>query len=350
MHFVASWVHAAGNFVNEFGFATTRPFGEAKVNHPEVPGITVLGIEGYQTGWGPNAFVQNNFEWRDVASFTRGSHNLKIGGNVTRGRADHESSRVYNRPQFVFNSVFDFATDAPNVEQQHGYPPQQALQPGSRRITLRICTRRLEACPNLTVNLGFRYEHFFNPSDGLGDQGVCNMAFPSSGGGLESKIPTGVMTCSKHLLNHTLNTFSPRVGFAWDPTKQGKISVRGGQAEGTFRRVLELAPNDASAYLQLGLLLESRGDSTQASSQFQKALHLAPGLTEAHLALGRMAKSAQDWTTAVREFEAVLAWNPENTQAHYDLATALKAGGHAEQAARELQIAMKLDPGIARPH
>ena len=38
----------------------------------------------------------------------------------------------------------------------------------------------------------------------------------------------GVMTCSKHLLNHTLNTFSPRVGFAWDPTKQGKMSVRGG--------------------------------------------------------------------------------------------------------------------------
>ncbi len=119
-HFALGWVHAAGNLVNEFGFATTRPFGEAKVNHPEVPGITVLGIEGYQTGWGPNAFVQNNFEWRDVASFTHGSHNLKVGGNVTRGRADHESSRVYNRPEFQFNSVFDFATDKANSESQFG--------------------------------------------------------------------------------------------------------------------------------------------------------------------------------------------------------------------------------------
>jgi hypothetical protein len=234
MHFAAGWVHAAGNFVNEFGFATTRPFGEAKVNHPEVPGITVLGIEGYQTGWGPNAFVQNNFEWRDVASFTRGSHNLKVGGNVTRGRADHESSRVYNRPQFVFNSVFDFATDAPNVEQQFGFDPNT----GARLSKLYSLVRdgSLSAfvqddwklAPNLTVNLGFRYEDFFNPSDGLGDQGVCNMVFPSSGGSLEGRIPTGVMTCSKHLLNHTLNTFSPRVGFAWDPTKQGKMSVRGG--------------------------------------------------------------------------------------------------------------------------
>jgi hypothetical protein len=91
-HFALGWVHAAGNLVNEFGFATTRPFGEAKVNHPEVPGITVLGIEGYQTGWGPNAFVQNNFEWRDVASFTRGSHNLKVGGNGAIGAGTHGSS------------------------------------------------------------------------------------------------------------------------------------------------------------------------------------------------------------------------------------------------------------------
>lgn len=233
-HFALGWVHAAGNLVNEFGFATTRPFGEAKVNHPEVPGISVLGIEGYQTGWGPNAFVQNNFEWRDVASFTRGAHNLKVGGNVTRGRADHESSRVYNRPQFQFNSVFDFAIDKANSESQFGFDPTS----GARLSKLFSLVRdgSLSAfvqddwklAPNLTLNLGFRYENFFNPSDGLGDKGVCNMVFPSSSGNLESRIPTGVMTCQKHLLDHTLNTFSPRVGFAWDPTKQGKMSVRGG--------------------------------------------------------------------------------------------------------------------------
>ncbi len=233
-HFAAGWVHSANNFVNEFGFATTRPFGEALVNHPEVPGITVLGIEGYQTGWGPNAFVQNNFEWRDVASFTRGAHNLKVGGNVTRGRADHESSRVYNRPEFQFNSVFDFATDKANSESQFGFDPTTGARLNKLYSLVRdgslsaFVQDDWKLAPNLTVNLGFRYEDFFNPSDGLGSQGVCNMIFPSSSGSLESRIPTGVMTCRQHLLNHTLNTFSPRVGFAWDPTKQGKMSVRGG--------------------------------------------------------------------------------------------------------------------------
>jgi len=178
--------------------------------------------------------VQNNFEWRDVASFTRGAHNLKVGGNITRGRADHESSRVYNRPQFQFNSVFDFATDKANSESQFGFDPNT----GARLNKLYSLVRdgSLSAfvqddwkfAPNLTISLGFRYEDFFNPSDGLGDQGVCNMVFPNSSGSLQSKIPTGVMTCQKHLLDHTLNTFSPRIGFAWDPTKQGKMSVRGG--------------------------------------------------------------------------------------------------------------------------
>lgn len=233
-HFAVGWVHAASNFVNEFGFATTRPFGEALVNHPEVPGITVLGIEGYQTGWGPNAFVQNNFEWRDVASFTRGAHNLKVGGNITRGRADHESSRVYNRPQFQFNSVFDFATDKANSESQFGFDPNTGARLNKLYSLVRdgslsaFVQDDWKLAPNLTVSLGFRYEDFFNPSDGLGDQGVCNMVFPSGGGSLKSQIPNGVMTCQKHLLDHTLNTFSPRIGFAWDPTKQGKMSVRGG--------------------------------------------------------------------------------------------------------------------------
>ena len=149
----------------------------------------MLGIEGYQTGWGPNAFVQNNFEWRDVASFTRGSHNLKVGGNVTRGRADHESSRVYNRPQFVSSTVF--LTSPPTLAIR--ISSLVLIPPRARASTNSIAWFATDhsphsykttgsSRPNLTVNLGFRYEDFFNPSDGLGDEGVCNMAFPSSGG------------------------------------------------------------------------------------------------------------------------------------------------------------------------
>jgi Flp pilus assembly protein TadD len=118
------------------------------------------------------------------------------------------------------------------------------------------------------------------------------------------------------------------------------------QAETAFRRVLQLNPADALAYLQLGLLLKSRGDSSQAASQFDRAVQLMPGLTEAHLKLGQMAKDAQDWAKAALEFEAVLAWSPEDAEAHYGLAAALQANGQVEEAARELQIALRLKPGF----
>ncbi len=232
-HFAVDWVHVASKFVNEAGFSTQRPFGNAILNHPEVPGITVNGIEGYQQGWGPNAFVQNNFEWRDVASLTRGSHSLKFGGNVTRGRADHESSRVFDRPTFFFSNVFDFATDTAFNEQQIGFNPVTGQRVNPLYSLMR--TGSLSAFiqddwkvrPNLTLNLGFRYEDFFNPSDATGK--VCEMAFPNGmSGGLKAAIISGTMTCGSHMFKHTMNTFSPRLGFAWDPSKEGKMSVRGG--------------------------------------------------------------------------------------------------------------------------
>jgi Carboxypeptidase regulatory-like domain len=239
-HFAADWVHASasGRWVNEAGFSTQRVYGDLSVNDPQVPGIAIAGLspggnnaETFQQGWGPNAFVQNNFEWRDVASLTHGSHSLKIGGNVTRGRADHESSRVFDRPDFSFNSIFDFATDVPTAETGIGFNPVTGAV-GDKLFSL-MRTGSLSAFvqddwkikPNFTLSLGFRYEDFFNPSDGTGQ--VCEMAFPVKGA-LPTRIANGVMTCKKNMFNSTMNTFSPRIGFAWDPTKEGKMSIRGG--------------------------------------------------------------------------------------------------------------------------
>ena len=185
----------------------------------------------FQQGWGPNAFVQNNFEWRDAASLTRGSHSLKVGGNVTRGHADHESSRVFDRPDFSFNSIFDFATDVATSETGIGFNPVSGAV-GNPLFSL-MRTGSLSAFiqddwkvkPNFTLSMGFRYEDFFNPSDAYGK--VCEMAFPVKGS-LPTQIANGAMTCRKNMFNGTMNTWSPRIGFAWDPTKEGKMSIRGG--------------------------------------------------------------------------------------------------------------------------
>jgi hypothetical protein len=81
--------------------------------------------------------------------------------------------------------------------------------------------------PNLTLNLGLRWDDYFNPSDAQGARGIDNIVFPASGD-WNTRIAKAKMVGERHLLNHTQSLFSPRAAFAWDPTRAGKMSVRGG--------------------------------------------------------------------------------------------------------------------------
>ena len=138
---------------------------------------------------------------------------------------------VFDRPDFSFNSIFDFATDVATSETGIGFNPVTGAV-GNPLFSL-MRTGSLSAFiqddwkvkPNFTLSMGFRYEDFFNPSDATGK--VCEMAFPVKGS-LPTQIANGVMTCRGNMFNGTMNTWSPRIGFAWDPTKEGKMSVRGG--------------------------------------------------------------------------------------------------------------------------
>ena len=229
----------SSNVVNEFGFSWVRPYGQADVNRPDVPGISVTGIEAYQTGWGPNTFVQNNFQWRDVVTMTRGAHGLKLGAGFTREHADHESSRVYNRPQYSFSSVFDFAADKPFSQTNLGIDPRTGLAVSELDSFLR--SQSLSAFlqddwkvkPNITVNLGLRFELFSNVWDAKRTQGLNAINFPTRTGNLQTDIANSQVVNRKYLLNGGLwgggmKTLSPRFSFAWDPTKQGKMSIRAG--------------------------------------------------------------------------------------------------------------------------
>jgi hypothetical protein len=222
--------------VNEASFSWVRPWGELTNPYPEVPGITVGGITGYQQGFGPNEFVQNSFEWRDVVTWTRGSHSMKIGGAYTREHADNDSSRTYNRPTYDFNNVFDFAADSPRAQANLGIDPATAA--AVTRLTRFHRTQSVSAFvqedwkvkPNLSVNVGLRYEAFLNIYDASGDMANIVMG---GGGDLRSRLEGAHVEERHYYLEGGLwsggqHTFAPRASFAWDPTKDGKMSVRGG--------------------------------------------------------------------------------------------------------------------------
>ena len=223
--------------LNEASFSWVRPWGELTNPFPEIPGITVGGITGYQgNGFGPNEFVQNSFEWRDVVTWTRGSHSMKVGGAYTREHADNDSSRTYNRPTYDFNNVFDFGADTPRAQANLAIEPSTgAAVPRLTRFhrTQSVSTfiqDDWKARPNLTINVGLRYEAFLNIFDTSGDMANIVMG---PGGDLRTRLQ-GAHAEERHyyledgLWSGGQHTFAPRGSFAWDPTKSGRMSIRGG--------------------------------------------------------------------------------------------------------------------------
>ena len=71
---------------------------------------------------------------------------------------------------------------------------------------------------SLTINLGIRYEMMTDPTEKYGK--VDYLTTVTS--------PSTDLRNSFFTRNPTLRNFEPRVGFAWDPFKDGKSSVRGG--------------------------------------------------------------------------------------------------------------------------
>jgi hypothetical protein len=80
--------------------------------------------------------------------------------------------------------------------------------------------------PNLTLNLGVRYEFFGVPYERDGLQGDI---VQNAGGLVNTVGRISDLTVQKtdHWYKNDWNNFAPRFGFAWSPFKDGKTSIRG---------------------------------------------------------------------------------------------------------------------------
>lgn len=78
--------------------------------------------------------------------------------------------------------------------------------------------------PNLTLNIGLRWEYFGAPTEINGFQGTLNRAADVNA---FSNIDDFKITRQNSWFPSDRNNFAPRFGFAWDPFKNGKTSIRG---------------------------------------------------------------------------------------------------------------------------
>ncbi len=209
-----------------------------------IPNVQIEGVPFNQIRFGrsrsettPAIFSQKTLEFADSLTTVLGNHAVKFGGSFRREFNNNELSGG-SRPLYSFVGLFNLANDTPIFEAINANPTSGA--PASAKRELRsndisfFVQDDWKVRPNLTLNLGLRYE-YFSPLTDVGNR-LTNL-----------QLGTGAQTLSaaklvsvKSLNDPDKNNFGPRVGFAYSPKfsnlfgsnfaekLENKLVIRGG--------------------------------------------------------------------------------------------------------------------------
>jgi len=248
--------------------------------------LTGSGVTNLPGGRNAGASIQDfwgqNFQIYDDAFFTRGRHSLKLGfsflgyqldgytplanfngsgtftfqglepvagGSTTvataaegpcyTGSGDRNSGNSYDNS---CGTLINFLTDQPRAAARPFDSAAVSKQYLRDKIYSGYVQDDWRFRPNLTLNLGLRYEMATIPTEingriaimpspytplpcGPVTPGACPQ--PSFAASVPGD-PTSILRSSFWTHNPTTKNFEPRIGFAWDPFRNGKTAVRGG--------------------------------------------------------------------------------------------------------------------------
>jgi hypothetical protein len=236
--------HSGTNWAAKYGIPGTT-------TDPSLEGFPKFAITGYETfgdsTTNPIRYAVNDYNLNDVVTWNKGKHSLKIGGDILRVQYFQPTNSNFNGT-FTFNGK---STNNGFADFLLGFMSSTSRKIGT--VTNHIYSTAYGAfvqddykvLPNLTLNLGLRYEIQKMPYE---KDGQMSNYVPSIGKALiagTTNIPnwqaivanaglTGFVALAsdyglpKSLVNTNYDNFAPRIGFAWRPFGNNRTVVRSG--------------------------------------------------------------------------------------------------------------------------
>ena len=195
-----------------YSFLPGIPFGQIQIG-----GIT-SGLQGVPSGIGASGTSRYGYTapqlFNDL-SWTKGRHSIRTGFNIERIYHNSMDPQKTNG-QWTFDSVKQFLLNIPS-QFLADFPGTDPFRSVRMSMVGAYIQDDFRLRPNLTINLGVRYEAGTVVTEAHGRMAQLRYL-------TDPKVTLG----TPYYNNPTLKNFAPRAGFAWDPFKDGKTSVRGG--------------------------------------------------------------------------------------------------------------------------
>ncbi|MGH8773207.1 MAG: TonB-dependent receptor domain-containing protein, partial [Burkholderiales bacterium] len=226
--------------INEARFNVTRFYSNQLEASSDVDySIPRVEVEGFLPGGArirfgaprgetsPAIFAQNTYEFRDTLTWVRGNQAWKFGAEIRREQ-DNNNLLGGARPTFSFLGLFNLANDAPLFEAINTDPITGRANDLQRYLRIQaygfFFQDDWKARPNLTLNLGLRYEYYTPPKETQGR--ITNFVLGPN------FLRDARVEIRDQLYESDRNNFAPRLGFAYSPSWFGvtrdRVVVRGG--------------------------------------------------------------------------------------------------------------------------
>jgi len=119
------------------------------------------------------------------------------------------------------------------------------------------------------------------------------------------------------------------------------------QTQADLERLVQLAPDQASAWFNLGYVQETLNDLPAAAESFAQAVTLDPNMDRAWYGLGLCRIRQGQWDDAVSVLQRNTELQPMSPNGWYQLARVHLERGEAEQARRVLRHLQSFEPKVA---